>query len=81
MKASVYHLQINVTTPSAIHFYKELLQYFEYRIIDEDEEYLGMTNGTVDFWIMKTARLLILNLIIIKPWFLKPAARNCLTGN
>lgn len=54
MKAEVFHLQINVSNPFSLPFYKELLQYFEYKMIDEGDEQIGMSNGTVDFWIVKT---------------------------
>lgn len=53
MKASVYHIQINVASPASMQFYKELLGYFAYAVIDEGKEHVGMTNGTTDFWIIK----------------------------
>ena len=53
MKASVYHLQLNVRDAAAsIPFYRALLGYFEYRAIMETPDLLGMTNGTTDFWII-----------------------------
>jgi hypothetical protein len=51
MKASLYHLQINVTDLS---FYRDLFAYFDYRVVDEWDDGFGVTNGTVDFWIFKT---------------------------
>ncbi len=54
MKASLYHIQINVSNSKSIKFYKELFQYFEYKIIDESEEHIGASNGTTDFWIIET---------------------------
>ena len=55
MKASVYHLQINVRDAAAsLPFYRDLLTYFEYRVVMGGADLLGMSNGTTDFWIMAT---------------------------
>ena len=37
-------------------FYKDLLLYFDYKIIDESEEHIGASNGTTDFWVIQTAK-------------------------
>jgi glyoxylase I family protein len=53
MKASLTHLQLNVADfAKASPFYKDLLGYFDYKMISEGKGYVGMSNGTVDFWIM-----------------------------
>lgn len=55
MKASLYHIQINVHDAKvSLPFYKKLFAYFEYKIIDESEEHIGVSNGTTDFWIIQT---------------------------
>ena len=55
MKASVYHVQLNVADAAvSIPFYRELLGYFEYRVLMGAAGLLGMSNGTTDFWIMQT---------------------------
>ena len=56
MKASVYHLQINVRDAAgSVPFYRALLGYFEYREVMATADLLGMSNGTTDFWIVGTA--------------------------
>jgi catechol 2,3-dioxygenase-like lactoylglutathione lyase family enzyme len=55
VKASVYHLQINVRDAAAsVPFYRALLGYFEYREVMATADLLGMSNGTTDFWIVGT---------------------------
>lgn len=55
MNADLYHLQINVSNAKkSLPFYKELLTFFGYRVIDESQEHVGMSNGTVDFWFVQT---------------------------
>jgi catechol 2,3-dioxygenase-like lactoylglutathione lyase family enzyme len=59
MKTSVYHIQINVSSKAALAFYKDLFSYLGYKIIDKGKEYhnikwLGVSNGTTDFWLMET---------------------------
>jgi catechol 2,3-dioxygenase-like lactoylglutathione lyase family enzyme len=55
VKASVYHLQINVRDAAvSVPFYRELLGYFEYRVTMGTPDLLGMSNGTTDFWIVGT---------------------------
>jgi catechol 2,3-dioxygenase-like lactoylglutathione lyase family enzyme len=55
VKASVYHLQINVRDAAvSVPFYRELLGYLEYRVMVGTPELLGMSNGTTDFWIIGT---------------------------
>ncbi len=55
MKTSLYHIQLNISdAKKSIPFYKDLFGYFEYRIIDESESHLGVSNGTTDFWLIET---------------------------
>jgi catechol 2,3-dioxygenase-like lactoylglutathione lyase family enzyme len=54
MKASLYHVQLNVSRPS-IAFYKDLLTYLRYTLMAEQPDMFGATNGTTDLWIMQTA--------------------------
>jgi len=55
MKASVYHVQLNVADAKMSGpFYRELLGYFEYRVMMGTADMLGMSNGTTDFWIVQT---------------------------
>jgi catechol 2,3-dioxygenase-like lactoylglutathione lyase family enzyme len=53
MKAHFYHIQLNVSTKSLV-FYRDLFAYLEYKVIDESEDYIGVSDGKTDFWIMKT---------------------------
>jgi catechol 2,3-dioxygenase-like lactoylglutathione lyase family enzyme len=56
MKASVYHVQLNVTNATvSMPFYRALLGYFEYRVMVGAPDVLGMSNGTTDFWIVQAA--------------------------
>jgi glyoxylase I family protein len=56
MRASVYHLQINVRDADAsLPFYRALLGYLEYRVTYEQAGVLGMSNDTTDFWLIATA--------------------------
>jgi glyoxylase I family protein len=55
MKASVYHVQLNVVDARvSVPFYRDLLGYFEYRVTLGKPDLLGMSNGTTDFWIVQT---------------------------
>lgn len=57
MKASVYHLQLNVRDGAvSIPFYRALLAYLEYRVTYEAADGLGATDGSTDLWIMAVAR-------------------------
>ena len=54
MKASLYHIQLNVSdSKKSLPFYRDLLTYFEYEIIDESDEHIGASNNTTDFWILQ----------------------------
>jgi catechol 2,3-dioxygenase-like lactoylglutathione lyase family enzyme len=53
MKASVYHVQLNVRDAGvSVPFYRELLGYLEYRVMVGRDDVLGMGNGTTDVWIV-----------------------------
>jgi len=53
VKASVYHLQLNVRDAGvSIPFYHALLEYLEYRVTYSAPGVLGASNHTTDFWIM-----------------------------
>lgn len=55
MKTALYHLQINVSNAAtALPFCKDFFAYFEYRVIDESPEHIGVSNSTTDFWIIET---------------------------
>lgn len=52
MKSTLHHLQLNVSNSEvSFPFYKDFLSNFEYKVIAEDKEYLGFSNGTTDIWI------------------------------
>lgn len=55
MKARVYHVQVNVRDAAvSLPFWKALLGYLEYRIVHEDRDVAGFSNGTTDLWLMAT---------------------------
>ena len=55
MKASVYHVQLNVADAGAsMPFYRDLLGFLEYRVMVGTDDLLGMSNGTTDVWIVQT---------------------------
>jgi catechol 2,3-dioxygenase-like lactoylglutathione lyase family enzyme len=55
MRASVYHLQLNVRdAATSLPFYRALLTYLDYRVVHEAPGMLGMSNGGTDFWLMAT---------------------------
>ena len=57
MKTFLYHVQLNVGDPDrAIPFYRALFDYFEYRVLMEAPDFLGVSNGTTDFWVTATPR-------------------------
>lgn len=65
-KASLYHIQLNVSSEKSLTFYKEFFEYFDYKIIDEDEEHVCFSNGTTDFWIILTDKEYLGNKFNIK---------------
>lgn len=62
MKSFVYHLQINVSNKTkSFAFYKELLGLLGYRVRNEGDDYLGMSNGTTDLWFIQTSENFLKN--------------------
>ena len=56
MRASVYHVQINVRDPVvSLPFYRALLGYLDYRVMYEAPGVMGLTNATTDFWLIATS--------------------------
>ncbi len=56
MKTYVDHIQINVCDfRSALKFYKKLFSYLGYKRVSSGSGYIGVSNGTTDFWIMQRA--------------------------
>jgi len=57
IKSAIYHIQINVSkAEKSLPFYKNLLTYLGYRIVDETREHIGASNGTTDIWIIRTEK-------------------------
>jgi len=55
MRSFVYHIQLNVSDGNiSFPFYKNLLTYFDYRVIHEDSTMLGMGSVHTDIWISQT---------------------------
>ena len=55
MKARLYHVQVNVRDGAvSLPFWKALLGYLEYRIVHEERDVAGFSNGTTDLWLMAT---------------------------
>lgn len=57
MNASLEHIILNVSDPKvSFPFYKDLFEYFEYKIIahEEGDHIAFRKKGTVDFWIVAT---------------------------
>jgi catechol 2,3-dioxygenase-like lactoylglutathione lyase family enzyme len=55
VKAHVYHVQINVRNAAvSLPFYKDLLGYLEYRVVHEEPDVAGFSNGTTDLWLIGT---------------------------
>lgn len=53
MKASLQHIQVNVSDEAGLKWYKELLKYMGWKVIMEEKEFAGFTNGGVgsDIWV------------------------------
>src|SRR4030095_17222309 len=53
VKARVYHVQVNVRDASrSLPFWKAVLGYPEYRIVHEEGDVAGFSNGTTDLWLI-----------------------------
>jgi catechol 2,3-dioxygenase-like lactoylglutathione lyase family enzyme len=54
MKAFVYHVQVNVRSAAAsFPFYRELLDYLEFRCVHEDPHTLGYSDGRTAVWLIE----------------------------
>ena|SRR5258708_32193253 len=57
IKASIHNIHLNVSNAGkSLPFYKALLGYLGYRVLDESPEHLGASNGTTDLWIVQAHR-------------------------
>ncbi len=55
MKASVYHVQVNVSDASvSLPFYRTLLDYLEFRAIHEEADVAGFSDGRTALWLLAT---------------------------
>lgn len=55
MKTDFYHTQINVSDASkSLPFYKDFFSQIGYKIIDESNEHIGVSDGKTSFWIIET---------------------------
>jgi len=55
MKASVYHVQINVRDAAvSLPFYRDLLAYLEFRVVHEDRQFAGFSDGATALWLIET---------------------------
>jgi len=57
IKTTFNHLQIYVSDrKTSFPFYKELLTYLGYRVVDEDDICLGMRNEPTDIWLKEAPK-------------------------
>lgn len=57
MRASLYHVQLNVGDAArSLPFDRALFDHLEYRTLVEAPDILGVTDGTADVWLVETAR-------------------------
>lgn len=54
MKARLEHIQINVSKKDNVKFYKDLLTYLGFKVILEEETFVGMGDGENSIWIQET---------------------------
>ena len=55
IRTTLNHLQIYVSDRGAsFPFYRYLLTYLWYRVVDDDGNHLGMRNETIDIWLKET---------------------------
>jgi catechol 2,3-dioxygenase-like lactoylglutathione lyase family enzyme len=56
VKATLYHVQVNVADPGrSIPFYRDVFGALEYRVIMAEPDVLGVSDGASDIWIIATA--------------------------
>ena len=51
MKASLYHVQLNVLDQKGSAWYKEFFKFLQYKVISDGGGWTGYSNGTTDFWV------------------------------
>ncbi len=51
MKASLYHVQLNVCDKKGLAWYKDFFAYINYKLISDSGGWSGYSNGTTDLWI------------------------------
>jgi catechol 2,3-dioxygenase-like lactoylglutathione lyase family enzyme len=63
MESFLDHITINISNPKlSLPFYKDLLLYFDYRIIRDDEHHIaGRKAGSPDFWVKATEEKYLAN--------------------
>ena len=55
MKATVYHVQLNVTDAAvSLPFYRDLLAYLEFRPVYDEGGVAGFSDGRTDLWVIGT---------------------------
>ncbi len=56
MKASVYHIQVNVRDAAvSLPFYRDLLHYLEFRCVHDAARVAGYSDGLTSIWLIETA--------------------------
>lgn len=62
MKTFVYHIHLNVSNKEkSLPFYRELFDYFGYKMIIERDWGFGFSNGKTDFWVTSTRKKYLRN--------------------
>ncbi len=57
IKTSFNHLQIYVSDKNiSFPFYKELLTYLDYKVVDDDGTHLGLRNKPTDIWLKEAPK-------------------------
>jgi len=55
MKTTIHHVQLNVSKKDvSFSFYKRFLGYWGFKVSYEDANVLGMSDGSVSFWLEPT---------------------------
>jgi catechol 2,3-dioxygenase-like lactoylglutathione lyase family enzyme len=55
MKSFIYHFQVNVSNKEkSLPFWKDMLSYLDYKVVDEGGWGIGMGDNLTDIWIMPT---------------------------
>jgi len=57
MKTAIHHVHLNVSeAKKSIPFYKSLLKFLGYRIVDQSTTHIGASNGSTGLWIVQAER-------------------------